>query len=155
MKFVKNYRISHSRLIFTVCMTIILCYLPISSIYEIASTGSVDFEAVGEGRRKIPRWQAYAIGWLCALFLVPNFFGPIIWLYISRFEFSISETAVSTPRKSIRLIDLQEISRIGWRNDIKISSKSGDYIILPSIFGNRNINEIQDHIIQIIRSREY
>jgi len=136
-------------------MTAILLYLPIASIFEYLSTGSIDFGAVGKGRREIPRWQSYGYGWICALFLVPNFFGPIIWLYISRFEFAISESAISTPNKSIRRDDLENISRVGWKNDIIIKSKSGDYIILPSIFGNRNIEEIEAYLYQMISRRNY
>ncbi|WP_298466809.1 hypothetical protein [uncultured Erythrobacter sp.] len=46
--------------------------LPGMSIVELVTTGTIDLEAVGRGRRQIPTWASYLVGWICFLFFLPS-----------------------------------------------------------------------------------
>lgn len=153
MRSMKVYSISQPRFIFTLIMTAAACYFPILSIIEIATTGAIDFDAVGRSRRETPMWQLYIMGWTFGAFLLYNYLVPILFLYFKRFQIIISETHISTKDISICKNDIESISKIGWKNDRKINSTSEQYILVSSLFGNRNLNEIENMIQKIINDR--
>ena len=147
------YRVSESRFIAALIFTVIACYFPILSIIELVTTGTIDFDAVGRSRKAIPRWQQYVTGWLFGGFLIYNFFGPILFLYFKRYKIIISDTHISALDISIRKNDIVSISKVGWKNDRQINSTSGQYILVSSLFGNRNLGEIEEAIRKIISER--
>jgi len=60
--------------------------VPLASIHEIITTGTIDMDAVGRGRAEIPVWILYLITWpvflyFCVLFFLPAF-GAIIRGYV-------------------------------------------------------------------------
>lgn len=149
----KTYRVTSSRFMLAVTATAFLSYFPIISIFEFSQSRSTYFEAIGKGSKKIPVWQLDASIWICAVFLIYNFCGPILFNYFREFEFSITDHNISTKQKSIEIAEIDSISRVGWKNSIKILSTSGDYILLPSVFGKIRSDEIENDIRQIIYDR--
>lgn len=49
--------------------------LPVTSLYELITSGTIDIDAVGRGRREIPNWLTYSVGWLVG--------APFIWSSLS------------------------------------------------------------------------
>lgn len=141
--FVKTYEVQTSRMILAIGLTIICLYLPALSIWELITTGTIDLDAVGKGRREIPIWQLYLTSWIIG---PPLFFlnlAPIIYHYMMDFHIKISQESILTPRKKISINKIAEVSRTGWKNCLKISLHSGQEIILPSVFGKSVSDEIE------------
>ena len=65
------FRVGNRPLVLIALFVAFLAVLPANSLYELITTGTIDLEAVGKGRRAIPNWQVYAIGWILG--------APLIW----------------------------------------------------------------------------
>lgn len=65
------FRVGNRPLILIALFVAMLAVLPANSLYELITTGTIDLDAVGKGRRAIPTWQVYTIGWIIG--------APLIW----------------------------------------------------------------------------
>lgn len=65
------FRVGNRPLILIALFVAFLAFVPAISLYELFTTGTIDLDAVGKGRRAIPNWQLYAIGWIIG--------PPLIW----------------------------------------------------------------------------
>ena len=81
-----NYRITErvfrvkDRPLYGIALMLTLCaILPMMSIHELITTGTIDMDAVGQGRRKTPTWISYLVTW--------SIFLPYLWYFRPYFRY--------------------------------------------------------------------
>jgi hypothetical protein len=69
------------------------------------------------------------------------------------FHIKISQASILTPQHEIPIDQIADVSRIGWRNSLKLSLYSGQEIILPSVFRKSVLDEIELTIRNLLLPR--
>lgn len=67
----RQHRLRIDMLVFLVGLTVLISILPIVSIWEVATTGTIDMDAVGKGRGSYPTWFLYLLSWICFFYAAP------------------------------------------------------------------------------------
>lgn len=86
--------------------------LPAMSLFELLTTGTIDMDAVGRGRARIPTWILYLIAWPCFLF----FWVPFAWWVRNLWQghvFRLEGDRLIVGRRSVLSEDVAEL-RTHW-----------------------------------------
>ncbi|MEP5939071.1 MAG: hypothetical protein ABJ239_12150 [Erythrobacter sp.] len=97
----------------------------------MATTGTIDTEAVGKGRVKLPTWLSYMIGWLC--FTYCFWLARPIWRYWQHPEiFRINSEGIIIANTAIPIADI-EGSRFSFIKGNVLQTKHGEFPIHPEL----------------------
>ncbi|UYV14721.1 hypothetical protein [Porphyrobacter sp. ULC335] len=66
----RAFNVGYRALMPVVAIFAVLAILPIMSLHELLTTGTIDLDAVGQGSRKTPTWISYLVGWGCFLLVL-------------------------------------------------------------------------------------
>lgn len=119
---------SRPLMIVAFCLAIV-SIVPLSSFHELITTGTIDFEAVTNTRRKIPHWQLYATAWpifLAGLWSI----RPALRYFWQREMFRLDQHGIA-----IRGVTLAPEEVLGFRYSFLrghvLQSTRGDFPIHP------------------------
>lgn len=106
--------------------------LPLMSIHEVITTGTIDFDAVGKGRGKFPMWLLYSVGWV-GFFTMYWAIHPIEKYYANRvmFELDAGHITISGTR-----LALDEIASVRWRrfyHALELKTQDETFLVHPHL----------------------
>lgn len=95
--------------------------LPIMSILELVTTGSIDLEATGGGRAKYPMLVLYIIGWACFFFILrPCAYAARYQMRGFVFQIAPDYIKIGSEEYPDQLVQALQIRR-NWRDAILVS----------------------------------
>jgi hypothetical protein len=123
------FRVGNRPLILVAAMLAMVAVLPVESLFELATTGTIDMDAVTPTRHKIPVWQLYAIMW--PIFLLALWgIRPLLGYFLKREMFRLSQRGIA-----IRGVSLTPEEVLGFRYSFLrghiLQSTRGDFPIHP------------------------
>ncbi|MEL1250469.1 hypothetical protein [Aurantiacibacter gilvus] len=107
-------------------------FLPALSIHELATTGTIDWSAVTSGRREIPHWLIYPIGWLCFLTLAMVGFVPAISAILRGYVFEIESNRIRIGGEWISRTEIGEGKWI-WTGGMRLKTTHGNVHFYPRL----------------------
>jgi hypothetical protein len=123
------FRVGNRPLILVAAMLAMFAVVPVESLYELATTGMIDMDAVTPTRRMIPVWQLYATMWpifLLALWSV----RPLLPYFLKREMFRLNQWGIA-----IHGVTLAPEEVLGFRYSFLrghvLQSTRGDFPIHP------------------------
>lgn len=94
--------------------------LPLLSIYELVSTGSIDMESVGAGRFQQYTWKSYLFGWVILLYMGYILLIPFIKCMIRGHIFIVSGQIIKIGKYEMSYDGIENIRRRPFCNDYVI-----------------------------------
>ena len=106
--------------------------LPAMSLFEFVTTGTIDMDAVGRGRGKIPSWILYSLSWVCFAFVSVTAFAPALMCILKGVIFEIRDGKLILDGKAIRPEMIQSFGQAGMRGT-KIETTIGTFYCHPGL----------------------
>ncbi len=111
--------------------TILFTCLPVSSLFEVITTGAIDLNDISSGRFQIYTWKLYLIGWICLIVIFPiGLFAS--WKYALRsYVFKISQRSIVLDGHTIERADV-----IGTQSTVrgeKVMTQKGAFFVHPNM----------------------
>jgi hypothetical protein len=101
-------------------------FIPAMSLHELLTTGTIDWTAVGSGRRKVPIWIIYAFGWVGFLWFV-SIFVPMLKYYVRPVMFALEHGAIEVEGQRIANQDVIAIRPRQWHVDALLETTHGNH----------------------------
>lgn len=123
---VDDWRLYSIALILTLCAIV-----PVISLHELITTGTIDMDAVGKGRRKIPSWILYLGAWSC-FFIILWFFRPFFRYFGESEMFRLNEHGIVVSGTTLAPDEVIGFRYSFFRGYV-LQSTRGDFSIHPRI----------------------
>jgi hypothetical protein len=126
---VRVFRVGNRPLILIAAMIALTALVPASSLHELITTGTIDFEAVSQTRRKIPIWFLYATAW--PIFLITVWSTRSILRYVfHRDMFSLGSDGITIRGQTLSPDEVQGFRHSFLRGHV-LRSRRGEFPIHP------------------------
>ena len=123
------FRVGNRPLILLVAMIALTALVPASSVHELITTGTINFEAVSQTRRKIPIWFLYATAWPTFLITVWST-RPILRYVFDREMFSLVPEGITIRGQTLSPDEVQGFRHSFLRGHV-LRSTRGEFPIHP------------------------
>jgi hypothetical protein len=127
----REFRVRFRTLYFVLFGIVFFSALPALSLYELFTTGTIDWMAeIGGRRRALPRWVMYLVFWSVFFFYVI----PSIRLFryvADPLMFALDDEAIEIDGNRIPQEHVLSIRQRWWRSDILLETTTGNYSIRP------------------------
>lgn len=135
----ERFKVDRRRVALTIGFAAVTAIGPALSIWELVSTGTIDFDAASEGSRQLPVWLLYAISW-------PVFVHFFVWMiraakYVPlKAGFAIEGGTlrihgVELERRNIIDITTQRLGIFGHPIErVTVSTPSAEFSLVPDFY---------------------
>lgn len=123
------FRVGNRPLILIAAIVALTALVPISSLHELWTTGTIDLDAVSSTRRKIPIWILYATAWPIFLATVWST-RPILRYVFDRKMFSLGSEGITIRGQTLSPDEVQGFRHSLLRGHV-LRSTRGDFPIHP------------------------
>lgn len=119
--------------------------LPLMSLFELATTGTIDFGAMSKGRLEFPIWLGYVIVWPIFIYHCIQIFIPALGCIRQGFVFKILGDHLETGDGTVSRSDIREFSWVN-RHKLALETATGSRVLYPGFShdGKAAINEFLD-----------
>jgi len=128
-----KYVIPLRKVVLGLGVVILTGVLPGLSIIEIATTGTIDLNAVGQGRRATPVWISYLIAWPIFIYIFYTMGLPLVRHLREGYIFIISEESIDTAGHSLPLSAITRVKRRPLFNDYILLAAGRKYRVTPNL----------------------
>lgn len=119
--------------LYGIAFLLALCaILPVMSLHELITTGTIDMDAVGKGRRETPTWMAYLIGWFLFLSTL-LIYRPIIRYVLDGEMFRLNQQGIVIRDTTLTPEEVLGFSPSILLRGYVLHSTRGDFSIHPRI----------------------
>jgi hypothetical protein len=87
------FKVGNRPLILIAVMVALTAMVPVSSLYELWTTGTIDLDAVSPTRQKIPVWILYATAWPIFLLVLWSI-RPVLGYFVDREMFRLGPQGI-------------------------------------------------------------
>jgi hypothetical protein len=126
----REFRFRGRTLAVYVVMFGLMSVVPIMSLHELFTTGTINWTAGGEGRRSYPSWIAYPLGWAMMLYF-PRLYFPLFKYLKHPLMFALDDQAIEIGGERIPREQVISILPRSRHADVLVETERGGYSIRP------------------------
>lgn len=107
-----------------------MAFIPIMNLYELYTTGSIDWTTEQVGRRSTPKWIAYPVCWAAFLYF-PRLYLPLFRYLRQPLMFALDDEVIEIRGHRIPRDQIIVIHPRSNRADVLVETEQGDFSIRP------------------------